>query len=222
MEDIRKVKTIISRINRKCDKESISLSDALNKLGITILNYLEIIGLDINIINNNLLKEIEKLFSAEDTRIIINPNMESLDHDEIEIYSKSNPITVHFLKTKITLNSYTKKEDEISIYEEEYTNICRENEEISYELNTTIDKNDLKERIISEKYQLRHMNIKVSYKNKTIDKSYEFTINHDLLKSDLNYIIMLLHNFDFLGAYAILNRYPASIKIIGEYNKFVY
>ena len=88
MEDIRKVKTIISRINRKCDKESISLSDALNKLGITPINYLEIIGLNNNIVNDNILKEIERLFSLSDTRIIINPSMESLEHDEVEIYSK--------------------------------------------------------------------------------------------------------------------------------------
>ena len=143
MEDIRKVKTIISRINRKCDKESISLSDALNKLGITPINYLEIIGLNNNIVNDNILKEIERLFSLSDTRIIINPSMESLEHDEVEIYSKETPIVVHFLKNKISLDNYEVFEDEENIYEKRMTNICKDKEEISYELNITINNKNI-------------------------------------------------------------------------------
>ena len=119
MEDIIKIKTIISRINRKCDKESISLSVALNKLGITFLNYLEILGLNTSIINDNILKEIEKLFFLIDTRIIINPSMESLEHDEVEIYSKETPIVVHFLKNKISLDNYEVFEDEETFMKKE-------------------------------------------------------------------------------------------------------
>lgn len=219
MEDIRKVKTIISRINRKCDKESISLSDALNKLGITPINYLEIIGLNNNIVNDNILKEIERLFSLSDTRIIINPSMESLEHDEVEIYSKETPIVVHFLKNKISLDNYEVFEDEENIYEKRMTNICKDKEEISYELNITINKDDKKTRLISEKYPLKHMWIKVTYKSKNINRIYEFTINHDMLKSDLNYIIRLLSNFNYIETFAILNRYPTSMKIIGENNQ---
>lgn len=154
MEDIRKIKTIISRINRKCDKESISLSVALNKLGITPINYLEIIGLNNNIVNDNILKEIERLFSLSDTRIIINPSMESLEHDEVEIYSKETPIVVHFLKNKISLDNYEVFEDEENIYEKRMTNICKDKEEISYELNITINKDDKKTRLISENIPL--------------------------------------------------------------------
>lgn len=219
MEDIRKVKTIISRINRKCDKESISLSDALNKLGITPINYLEIIGLNINIVNDNILKEIERLFSLSDTRIIINPSMESLEHDEIEIYSKEIPAVVHFLKNKISLDNYEESEDAENIYEKQVTNTCKGKEEIFYELNITINKDAKNTRLISEKYPLEHMWIKVIYKNESLERSYEFTINHDMLKSDLNYILRLLSNFKFIEAFAILNRYPAGIKIIGENNQ---
>lgn len=219
MEDIRKVKTIISRINRKCDKESISLSDALNKLGITILNYLEIIGLDTSIITNDLLKEIQYLFSLNDTRIIISPSMESLEHDEIEIYSKEAPIVIHFLKNRISLNNYEISEDEENVYESSCTRIYQDKERIMYELNVTINKGDRKKSFISEKYSLKHLWIKVTYNDEKIDRSYEFTINHDMLKSDFNYIIRLLSNFKYLEAFAILNRYPATIKIIGEDNK---
>ena len=219
MEDIRKVKTIISRINRKCDKESISLSVALNKLGITPINYLEILGLNTSIINDKILKEIEKLFSLIDTRIIINPSMESLEHDEVEIYSKETPIVVHFLKNKISLDNYEVFEDEENIYEKRMTNICKDKEEISYELNITINKDAKNTRLISEKYPLEHMWIKVIYKNESLERSYEFTINHDMLKSDLNYIIRLLSNFNYIETFAILDRYPTSMKIIGENNQ---
>lgn len=219
MEDIRKVKTIISRINRKSDKESISLSDTLNKLGITPINYLEIIGLNINIVNDNILKKIERLFSLSDTRIIINPSMESLEHDEIEIYSKEIPAVVHFLKNKISLDNYEESEDAEKIYEKQMTNTCKGKEEISYELNITINKDAKNTRLISEKYPLEHMWIKVVYKNESLERSYEFTINHDMLKSDLNYILRLLSNFKFIEAFAILNRYPTGIKIIGENNQ---
>ena len=61
--------------------------------------------------------------------------------------------------------------------------------------------------------------IKVIYKNESLERSYEFTINHDMLKSDLNYILRLLSNFKFIETFAILNRYPTGIKIIGENNQ---
>lgn len=221
MEEVRKIKTIISRINRKCDKESISLSDALNNLGITILNYLEIIGLDVNLLSDDILKEIEDLFMLPDTRIVVSPNMEDLENDEIEIVSKSSKTTVHFKTNKISVNSFARKEDEEFIYEEENTSILKNKEKIKYTLQVTINKNDLKTRIISEKYPLSHMNIKVTYMKENISKNFEFTINHDMLKSDLNYIIRLLSNFKFVEAFAILNRYPASIKIIGKNNELV-
>lgn len=216
MEDIKKVKTLITRINRKCDKEGISLSNALASLGINSVNYLEIIGLNSSLINDYFKKEIDALFSLEDTRIVISPSMNSLDNDEIEIYSKKSFKVVHFLKNKITLDDYVTSSNEESTYENIFTYIRKEDEEISYKLDVTTNKDDLKTRIISEKYPLEHMYIKVDYKDKTLSKSYEFTINKDMLKSDLNFIIRVLSNFGFLDAYFILSRYPSSIKIVGE------
>ncbi len=216
MEDIKKVKTLISRINRKCDKEGISLFDALKTLDLDNLNYLKIIGLNISLINDTIKGAIDNLFLLKDTRLIMSLDMESLKQDEIEIYSKNSNQVVHFLQDKITLDEYTSLEDEEYIYEETFTCISRLNEEISYKLYTTTSKDDLKKRIISEKYPLKHMRIIVSYKNDTIDKVYEFTINQDMLKSDLNFIIRVLHNFGFLESFSILNKYPSSIKIVGE------
>lgn len=215
MENIKKIKTLITRINRKCDKESISLSSALASLGITSLNYLEIIGLNPSLINASFKEEINALFSLEDTRIVMPSNMESLDNDEIEVYSKTSSKVVHFLKNKITLDEYTTYSDEDYIYENIFTHICKEKEEISYKIDITINKEDLKTRIISEKYYLEHMYIKVNYKKDECTKFYEFTINHDMLKSDLNFIIRVLSNFGFLECFSILSRYPSGIKIVG-------
>lgn len=216
MEDIKKVKTLITRINRKCDKEGISLSSALTSLGITPLNYLEIIGLNSSLLNDYFKKEIDALFSLEDTRIVINPSMESLDNDEIEIYSKKSSKVIHFLKNKISLDDYFTSSDVDYIYENIFTHICKEGEEISFKLDVTTNKEDLKTRIISEKYYLEHMYIKVDYKRGEYNKFYEFTINKDMLKSDLNFIIRVLSNFGFLEGFSILSRYPSSIKIIGS------
>lgn len=216
MEDIRKIRTIITRINMKCDKESISLSDALNKLGITILNYLEIIGMDVKILNENTLKEIENLFSLKDTKVIASPNMKDIDTDEIEIFSKSYPCSIHYQKNKITLNGYNKKENEENIYEDSIVTISKKDEEISFNLSTITDKSVLKNRILTEKYLLKHMRLIVTYKQNKQKSSYEFIINNDMLKSDLNYLLRLLMNFKFVESYAILKKYPASIKIISD------
>mgnify|MGYP004508208181 FL=1 len=216
MEDIIKVKSIINKINRKCSRDDICLSDALKRLEITTLNYLEIIGLDLRLLTSDITKEIEDLFLLKDTRIIVSPNMESLETDEIEIYSKVSPTVVHFSKDKITVDHYIKTEDENNVYEDEYTIISKNDEQIIYNLTKITNKEDLKRRILSQKYPIKHMNIKVKYQNDTMEKSYEFTINHDMLKNDLNHIERLLNNFKFLEAYMILNRYPASIKIIGD------
>ena len=216
MEDIIKVKSIINKINRKCSRDDICLSDALKRLEITTLNYLEIIGLDLRLLTSDITKEIEDLFLLKDTRIIVSPNMESLETDEIEIYSKVSPTVVHFSKDKITVDHYIKTEDENNVYEDEYTIISKNDEQIIYNLTKITNKEDLKRRILSQKYSIKHMNVKVKYQNDTMEKSYEFTINHDMLKNDLNHIERLLNNFKFLEAYMILNRYPASIKIIGD------
>ena len=216
MEDIKKVKTLITRINRKCDKEGISLSSALISLGINSVNYLEIIGLNSSLINDYFKKEIDALFSLEDTRIVTSPSMNSIDNDEIEIYSKKSSKVVHFLKNKITLDEYFTSSDEERIYENIFTHICKEGEEISFKLDVITNKDDLKTRIISEKYYLEHMYIKVDYKKDGYNKFYEFTINKDMLKSDLNFIIRVLSNFGFLEGYSILSRYPSSIKIVGD------
>ena len=49
MENNRKIKTIITRINHICDNENKSLSKSLEKYNLTPEKYLKLIGLTIDI-----------------------------------------------------------------------------------------------------------------------------------------------------------------------------
>ena len=118
MEDIKKIKTIISKINRKCDKEHISLYDVLNKLNISIFKFLEAIGFKFEF-NENLNNSLLELFSAVDTRINFNPAMENLDSDEIEIYSSNLNMIFHFNNKMYAVNKNKKNILNEYIYYEE-------------------------------------------------------------------------------------------------------
>lgn len=210
MENNLKVKTLITRINNKCDKENISLSEVLSSLNITPINYLSILGIDTSIINETILENIITLFSNSDTKVVISPT----NGDEIEIYSNQCFTTIHFNKERVTLEKNTSFFKEEDRYEDSFTCICKKDEEISFKISTIVEKDALKSRIITLKYPLKHMHIEVCYKSNSLNKAYEFTINNDILRSDLNYIIRLLNNFKYIEAYSILKRYPSDFKIL--------
>ena len=214
MEDIKKIKTIISKINRKCDKEHISLYDVLKKLNISIPKFLEAIGFKFEF-NENLNNSLLELFSAVDTRINFNPAMENLDSDEIEIYSSNLNMIFHFNNKMYAVNKNKKNILNEYIYYEEESAINANNILVSYKLETTIELKKTKTRIITRKYPLKHMKIKVTYNN----GSYEFIINEDMLQNDLDYILKLLNSGNYAGAYVILNKYPCCIKIIDDDKK---
>lgn len=46
MKEVSKIKSIITRINKKCDKENTSLSDVLKKMNISNNRFLELLGLN--------------------------------------------------------------------------------------------------------------------------------------------------------------------------------
>ena len=119
------------------------------------------------------------------------------------------PIPEIFLRT-------LKEEQLEEIYYEEESTINANNILVSYKLETTIELKKTKTRIITRKYPLKHMKIKVTYNN----GSYEFIINEDMLQNDLDYILKLLNSGNYAGAYVILNKYPCCIKIIDDDKKF--
>ena len=108
MENNRKIKTIITRINHICDIENKSISKSLEKYNLTPEKYLKLIGLTIDI-DEDSKTFINKLMSDLTTRLYFNPNMESLENDSIEISSKTNNQSIIFTNNESSKTLYFKK-----------------------------------------------------------------------------------------------------------------
>lgn len=220
MENNRKIKTIITRINHICDNENQSLSKSLEKYNLTPEKYLKLIGLTIDI-DEDSKTIINKLMSDLTTRLYFNPNMESLENDSIEISSKTNNQSIIFTNNELRIYEEKVSEDDTLYYEETNVKIISKDNNTSYTLNKVIEKKELETRIISKKYYIKHMHIKVAFKINGYSNAFEFTINNDMLASDLDYALRLLNNQKIKEAYIIFKKYPSDIKIIDESHNLV-
>ena len=220
MENSRKIKTIITRINHICDIENKSLSKSLEKYNLTPEKYLKLIGLTIDI-DKDSKTFINKLMSDLTTRLYFNPNMESLENDSIEISSKTNNQSIIFTNNELRIYEEKVSEDDTLYYEETNVKIISKDTNTSYTLNKVIEKKELETRIISKKYYIKHMHIKVAFKINGFSNAFEFTINNDMLASDLDYALRLLNNQKIKEAYIIFKKYPSDIKIIDESHNLV-
>lgn len=220
MENNRKIKTIITRINHICDIENKSLSKSLEKYNLTPEKYLKLIGLTIDI-DKDSKTIINKLMSDLTTRLYFNPNMESLENDSIEISSKTNNQSIIFTNNELRIYEEKVSEDDTLYYEEISVKIISKDTNTSYTLNKVIEKKELETRIISKKYYIKHMHIKVAFKINGYSNAFEFTINNDMLASDLDYALRLLNNQKIKEAYIIFKKYPSDIKIIDESHNLV-
>lgn len=220
MENNRKIKTIITRINHICDNENQSLSKSLEKYNLTPEKYLKLIGLTIDI-DEKSKTFINKLMSDLTTRLYFNPNMESLENDSIEISSKTNNQSIIFTNNELRIYEEKVSEDDTLYYEEISVKIISKDTNTSYTLNKVIEKKELETRIISKKYYIKHMHIKVAFKINGFSNAFEFTINNDMLASDLDYALRLLNNQKIKEAYIIFKKYPSDIKIIDESHNLV-
>ena len=220
MENNRKIKTIITRINHICDIENKSLSKSLEKYNLTPEKYLKLIGLTIDI-DEDSKTFINKLMSDLTTRLYFNPNMESLENDSIEISSKTNNQSIIFTNNELRIYEEKVTEDDTLYYEETNVKIISKDTNTSYTLNKVIEKKELETRIISKKYYIKHMHIKVAFKINGCSNDFEFTINNDMLASDLDYALRLLNNQKIKEAYIIFKKYPSDIKIIDESHNLV-
>ena len=211
MENNRKIKTIITRINQICDIENKSLSKSLEKYNLTPEKYLKLIGLTIDI-DEESKTFINKLMSDLTTRLYFNPNMESLENDSIEISSKTNNQSIIFTNNELRIYEEKVSEDDTFYYEETNVKIISKDTNTSYTLNKVIEKKELETRIISKKYYIKHMHFKIN----GCSNAFEFTINNDMIASDLDYALRLLNNKKIKEAYIIFRKYPSDIKIIDE------
>ena len=141
MENNRKIKTIITRINHICDIENKSLSKSLEKYNLTPEKYLKLIGLTIDI-DKDSKTFINKLMSDLTTRLYFNPNMESLENDSIEISSKTNNQSIIFTNNELRIYEEKVSEDDTLYYEETNVKIISKDTNTSYTLNKVIEKKE--------------------------------------------------------------------------------
>lgn len=213
MKELSKIKSIMTRINRKCDKENTSLSNVLKNMNISNTKFLEILGLNPHFLDANLENLIRNLFDTIDTRIDFDPNMDLVNCD-IGFYSKNLNTDLHFSQKRLSIINVKSHEDDDFVYKDEVGDLVFTNQTIHYELKVTVDKGIEKPGFINRKSAIKHMNLKVSYKTNEKTGSYEFTINNDMLLNDLDYIMKCLISGNFVKTYLILDKYPCTFKII--------
>ena len=218
MKNINDLKSYLMKITRQMCNKNITLSATLEEFNIPVFEFLQKIGLDTNMLDRFTKDTIMTLMNTLDTKISFNPSAEDPRVDEIEIYSNTLNTSVHYNANRISVNISKKNEDENYILLKEIGNIITD-KVIHYEMEATIDKSSISKSTFPKKYPLKHLNIKVSYKTNDKEGAYEYTINDDMILKDLEYIIKCLNNGDFLKPYIILNKYPCSIKIIGQTQK---
>lgn len=213
MKELSKIKSIMTRINRKCDKENTSLSNVLKNVNISNTKFLEILGLNPHFLDANLENLIRNLFDTIDTRIDFDPNMDLVNCD-IGFYSKNLNTDLHFSQKRLSIINVKSHEDDDFVYKDEVGDLVFTNHTIHYELKVTVDKGLENPGFINRKSAIKHMNLKVSYKTNEKTGSYEFTINNDMLLNDLDYIMKCLISGNFVKTYLILDKYPCTFKII--------
>ena len=103
-EEIKKVKRVIKNINKICDENNKSLQEVFKDMQVNEVVFLENIGIEKELFDDEVCQDLRTLLSNKDTRFYINNNMESIENDEIELYSKVLNKDLGFLKNKI--NAY--------------------------------------------------------------------------------------------------------------------
>lgn len=226
MKSIQSIKQNITKFNKYCDKLATSLLECLNSQNISLLDFCNLIGLDITLLNDIALKELQNLLEDKSTRIFYNSGMTNLSQDEISIYSSNLHTNIGFLndKVKITWDNSTQT-TEFQNYDSEFMGTRKNGdalETIHFSSNLVIDPQKANDRILSLKYPLEHACLKIKHTVYKIngevlnDQSFQITINKDLLYSDLKNIFRILYNFNYSLAVNILKLYPASLKIISD------
>ena len=103
MKSIQAIKQNITKFNKKCDELDTSLLNYLNFQNLSLLDFCNLIGLDITLLNDIALKELQNLLTDKSTRIFYNSGMTSLSQDEISIYSSNLQTNIGFLNDKVKL-----------------------------------------------------------------------------------------------------------------------
>mgnify|MGYP004690240073 FL=1 len=77
-EEIKKVKRVIKNINKICDENKKSLQEVFKDMQVNEVVFLENIGIEKELFDDEVCQDLRTLLSNKDTRFYINNNMESI------------------------------------------------------------------------------------------------------------------------------------------------
>ena len=222
MKNIRE----ITKINTECNSQGISIFEYLTNNNITWEDFCISIGLDITLLNDIAGQVLDALLKDKETRLYFTPNKNSLDHEEISIYSPNLKINFGFRKDIIKINwDKNTKESNYQRVTNEFMGVQRENNTLTtlhFSGDMVIDLNQATKHILTTKYPLEQIELKIKYTKEQsdgtilVDEAFQVTIDHDMLYSTLENIYQLLYNFNYPLAVGVLKLYPSTSKIISD------
>ncbi len=218
MESIRKIKSLIALINKKCDDESLSIAQVLEKMNLSVFSFFSMLLDDNRLLEEEVISYLNGIINVIDARFEFSSGMD-LEHDELEIYSKMEHISIGILKNEIRINaSKSWSDDAFTYFEEEAFSIRFKKylERIHYGITTTTNNDELTKRSVTHKYPLKHMKLGVTYSIEEQQDSFEVTINDDFLQSDLEAVKRSFNNFNYFPARILLEEYPTPMKVVSK------
>lgn len=225
MKAIERIKRNINKLNNYCTNKGLSLFSYLELQQLSINDFCNLIGLNTIFLNDIAISTLKEILKDPTTRIFYNKDMESLENEEISIYSKNLKISFNYLVNRIKiLWDHTINTNDFRNYRSEYLSTRYQDGSlvtIHFSSDTIIDFHKLLKYSLSENYLLDHVNLKIKYlvtKDNLIleEKSFQITINHDMNNRDLQNVFRILYNFNFPLAVTILKLYPSELKIMSD------
>lgn len=225
MLTIMTTKRRINKINKMRAESGLSILFVLNKIGMSVYEFLIYIGVNEEIVDSDYGKEIidkiVPIISSPKAIISYNPSMESLSEDQIDIYDSVSKNSFSYMDIKASfLGDSSKEIDDKTYLRCNYDGYRIEDSElnkISFDYNCLFFTKDQRDRVITLKFPLIDMNIKASYEILGGKKyNYDVRIKDDMFLSDFFDCSNPLYNFNFVLSYAMFLRYKAVKKSISD------
>lgn len=221
--NIEKVKKILKHVNSQCDKFNISIWEFINSNNYEINEFLKLIGINLEELDDLDYKVLIQILKDISTRFDFNSYMIDFSRDDIHIYSKNLGISISY--SLYEFNIVWNKDDKDINYT--YYNLEFKGHKKSFQKKSIIHfsseviiDNEEVTRIITQKYRVKRVIIKIIYQEeisrKLVEKKFQITINNDMMFNDLQNIYRILYAYNFDLAKAILYFYPADVKIVSD------
>lgn len=221
--NIEKVKKILKHVNSQCDKFNISIWEFINSNNYEINEFLKLIGINLEELDDLDYKVLIQILKDISTRFDFNSYMIDFSRDDIHIYSKNLGISISY--SLYEFNIIWNKDDKDINYT--YYNLEFKGHKKSFQKKSIIHfsseviiDNEEVTRIITQKYRVKRVIIKIIYQEeiskKLVEKKFQITINNDMMFNDLQNIYRILYAYNFDLAKAILYFYPADVKIVSD------